>query len=202
MVAHHGPSSYPSPPLEHGLGRTGRRDAGNDRCGCLRLRLRLCRRLGFDPVDEILQLFARLEVRHLLGRHVHLVTRLRIASLAWLTLPQPEAAEAAKLDLLAAVQGVDNRLEHRVDDQLRVLLGEVRHARNFFDELRLGHAASHGCRHSPLLSCRKWSPSVAPGRPVDSLYSSQSERYSASFNARMLSPIFRSEGTSLMIFIW
>src|SRR5690606_33903664 len=76
-------------------------------------------------IDQILQLLARLEVRHPLGRHVHLVARLRVASLARLTLAQPEAAESAKLDLLAAVEGIDDALEHRVDDDLGVLLGQI-----------------------------------------------------------------------------
>src|SRR5678816_3413941 len=107
--------------------------------------------LGF-AVDQFLQLLARLEVGHLLRRHIHFVARLRVASLARLALAQPETAEPAQLDLLAAVQGLDDALEHRVDDDFRVLLGEIRHARHFLDEFRLGHAAAR--------SIQRWLPSM------------------------------------------
>src|SRR5258705_2430687 len=109
--------------------------------------------LGF-AVDQFLQLLARLEVGHLLRRHIHLVTRLRIAALASLALTETEAAESAQLDLLAAVQGLDDAPEHRVDDDFRVLLGEIRHARHFLDEFRLGHAAARSIQRWLLLGIR------------------------------------------------
>ena len=56
-------------------------------------------------------------------------------------LPKP-----AQLDLLAAVQRVDDALEDGVDDDLRVLLREVRDARDFFDQLGFGHLGSEGLR--------------------------------------------------------
>src|SRR6188474_603695 len=65
--------------------------------------------LGF-AVDEILQLLARLEVGHLLRRHIHLVAGLRVAAFPRLALPQAEAAEPAQFDLLAAVQRIDDAL--------------------------------------------------------------------------------------------
>src|SRR5258708_38598744 len=99
-------------------------------------------------VDQYLQFLAGLEVRHLLRRHVHLVARLWIAPLARLPATQPEAAEPAQLDLLAAVQRVDDALEHCVDDDFRMLLREVRNPRDFLDELRLRHAA--GVHWGPL----------------------------------------------------
>ena len=114
-----------------------RRDRTGHRRRCRRRRRRRVRL----PVDQLLQLLAGLEVRHLLRRHIHLVAGLGIASLARLAPPQAEAAESAQLDLLAAMQRVDDALEHRVDDDLGVLLGEVRHARDFLDQLRLRHAA-------------------------------------------------------------
>ena len=43
--------------------------------------------------------------------------------------------------------------------------------------------------------------SVAVPSPCDDAYDSQSVRIESSFNARMLRPIFRSDGLSLMIFI-
>src|SRR5262245_30343255 len=62
-------------------------------------------------VDELLELLAGLEVRHLLRRHIHLVAGFRVAALPRLTLAQPETAEAAQLDLLAAVQRLDDAAE-------------------------------------------------------------------------------------------
>src|SRR4051794_36881445 len=70
---------------------------------------------GFGlAVDQIFQFLARLEVRDLLRRHVHLVARLRIAALARLALAQAEAAESTQLDLLATMQRIDDALEHRI----------------------------------------------------------------------------------------
>src|SRR5688572_2184175 len=133
-------------------------------------------------VDEILQLLARLEVRHLLRRHIDLVAGLRVAALPRLALPQAETAEPSQLDLLAAVQRVDDALEDGIDDDLGVLLREVRDARDLLDELRLGHAAGavpvavaaanrhclllrtpgvSGPRPPPCYRFRKWSPNVA-----------------------------------------
>src|SRR5437016_3705876 len=90
----------------HGVRRRGRRG-------------RTWRRRDFF-VDELLELFAGLEVRNLLRRDVHLVAGLRVASLAGFALAEAEAAEPAQLDLLAAMQRVDDALEHRVDDDLGV----------------------------------------------------------------------------------
>src|SRR4029453_91276 len=73
--------------------------------------------------------------------------------------------------LLAAVQRLDDATEHRVDDHLGVLLGEIRHARDFLDQLRLGHAA---VGHTVILSglgARGWLSS--PARPPQLAPSSQ-----------------------------
>src|SRR5689334_656310 len=90
----------------HGIGRRDRR----------RRRRRLL-------VDQLLQLLARLEVRHLLRRHVDLVAGLRIASFPRLALAQAETAESPQLDFLTAVQRLDDAPEDGVDDHLGVLLG-------------------------------------------------------------------------------
>src|SRR3954452_7449284 len=91
-------------------------------------------------VDQFLQLFARFEVRDLLRRHVDLVAGLRVAPLPRLPLAQAEAAEPAQLDLLAAVQRLDDAAEDGVDDHLGVFLRQIRDARHFLDQLRLRHA--------------------------------------------------------------
>src|SRR5439155_12319261 len=99
------------------------------------------RRWAGLSIDEVLQLFARLEVGHFLRRHIDLVSRLRVAALAGLALAQPEAAEPSQLDLLTAMQRLDDAAEDRVDDDFGVLLRQIRNPRHFLDELRLGHAA-------------------------------------------------------------
>src|SRR6478672_750134 len=71
-----------------------------------RRRARSAWRLGL-AVDQLLELLARLEVRHLLRRNVHLVPGFGIPPLARLAPPQPEAAEPAQLDLFAAMERVD-----------------------------------------------------------------------------------------------
>src|SRR6185369_14071602 len=103
------------------------------RCGGCLLRL---------PVDEILQFLAGLEIRNLLRRNVHLVTGFRVAALAGLALAKAEAAKTAEFDLLAAMQRVDDALEHRVDDDFGVFLRKIRYSRDFLDEFGLRHAAA------------------------------------------------------------
>src|SRR3954466_8020418 len=67
-------------------------------------------------IDEFLQFLTGLEVRHLLRRDVHAVAGFRVPALPRLALPQAKAAEPPQLDLLAAMQCVDDALEHGVDD--------------------------------------------------------------------------------------
>src|SRR4030095_17164006 len=57
-----------------------------------------------------------------------------------------ETHEPAHLDLLAAMQRIDDRLEHCVDDDLGVLLREVRDAGDFLDEFSFCHRFSGGLR--------------------------------------------------------
>ena len=74
------------------------------------------RSVGF-AVDQLLQLFPR-RVRDLLRRNVHLVSGLRVAALPRFAPTEAEAAEPSQLDLLAAMQRVDDALENGVDDDL------------------------------------------------------------------------------------
>src|SRR4029079_827036 len=89
-----------------------------------------------------------LEVRYLFRRHVHFVAGLRIPALSRLAFAEPEAAKCSQLDLLAAMQRVDDALEHRVDNDFGVLLREVGDSRDFLHELRLCHAAAIHSRTS------------------------------------------------------
>src|SRR4051812_44490046 len=84
-----------------GLRRLGSGTGGRGR-GLVRMRL---------AVQEGLQLLAHLEVGNLLRRHVHLLARLRVAALARRAVPEPEAAEAADLDLVAALERVHDAAE-------------------------------------------------------------------------------------------
>src|SRR4051812_30352729 len=124
------------------------RVSDRDGVGWRRIAGRRGGQFGF-PVDELFQLLARLEVRNLLRRDVDFVAGSRIATLARLPLAQPEAAESAQLDFLAAVQRVDDAFEDGVDNDFGVLLRQVGHPRNFLDEFRLGHAAAS---HAGLLA--------------------------------------------------
>src|SRR5262245_58350206 len=92
------------------------------------------RRGGVFVVDEFLELLARLEVGDLLGGHVNARAGLRIAPLPRPSLPHAEAAEPAQLDLLVAVERLDDRLEHGVHDHLGVLLRQLRDAGDLLDE--------------------------------------------------------------------
>src|SRR4026209_2046458 len=94
-----------------------------------------------STVDQVFELLARLEIGDLLRRHVHLLSRLGIAPLARAPLPDTEAPEAAQLDLLVLVQSLDDRVEHRLDDDLGVLLGQLRDPRELLQQLRLRHGA-------------------------------------------------------------
>src|SRR3954467_5066174 len=90
-------------------------DAGDVGVDAHRWRRR--RRLRF-AIDQLFEFLARLEVRHLFWRHIHFVAGLRVAPFARLTTSQTKASKSAQFDLLAAMQRVDDALEHGVDDHL------------------------------------------------------------------------------------
>ena len=104
------------------------------------------------------------------------VARLRIPSLARLSAPQSETAEASKLDLLTSMQRVDDAPKNSLDNDFRVLLGEIRDACNLFDEGSLRHATTRddphfiecvGAAHeSDVWLCLKWSPKVTSGESL------------------------------------
>src|SRR5450631_1403084 len=69
-------------------------------------------------VDQLLQLFSRLEIRDFFRWDFNLLASFRIAARARLAAAQTEAAEAAKLDFLTGAQRVDDRIEDDVHDRL------------------------------------------------------------------------------------
>src|ERR1041384_2080486 len=95
-------------------------------------------------VEERLELLAHLEVRDLRGRDVHLLARLGIAALAGRPVAEAEAAEAADLDLLAALQSVDDAAQRRLDDDPGLDLRDVELLGDDVDQVRLGHGVPGG----------------------------------------------------------
>src|SRR2546428_2696646 len=83
------------------------------------------RLVGASAGDELSQSLAHFEERHPLLRNVHARAGLRIPPLPRIPVTDPEAPEAPKLDLVALRQGVGDAVEDRVDDRLRLLLGQA-----------------------------------------------------------------------------
>src|SRR5712691_5060062 len=88
-------------------------------------------------VDEVLQLFARLEKRNLLGFDFDLLSGFRVAAYAPAALAGTEAAKAANLDLLAFLQRADDAFENGLNDRFRFAAREFGYPQNLFDEVRL-----------------------------------------------------------------
>src|SRR5512139_232745 len=91
-------------------------------------------------INPFPQLLARLEVRHILGRHLHLVARLGIASQAGRPVVQGKAAETADFDTTSLGQGGRHAVEDYLDSQLGILGQQLRITLcKFDDEIRTGH---------------------------------------------------------------
>src|SRR5580704_5945803 len=82
---------------------------------------------GPGSIHKILQLFARFEKRNFLRRYVHFLPGLGIAPDTPAPLPGAETAEPANLNLVALLQRVDDALENRFDDGLRLFAWKFRH---------------------------------------------------------------------------
>src|SRR3954471_5494886 len=108
-------------------------------------------------VDALAQLFSRLEVRHVLLRHLDLLARLRVAAGARRPVVQAEAAEAADLDAIAGEQRLGHRVQDHLDRVFRVLRHQLRVAlRQPRDQLRLRHGDPSPLHGSPLASCTRY----------------------------------------------
>src|SRR2546428_1300097 len=95
-------------------------------------------------VDQLLEFLPRLEVGNLFRRDFDFLSGFRIAAGARFATAQTEAAEAAQLDLLSGAKRLDDRVEHDVDDRLRLLLRQLNNARHLVDEFSLRHHARFG----------------------------------------------------------
>src|SRR5688572_7481464 len=109
-------------------------------------------------VDQFPQSLADLEERDPLLRHVDRAPRLGVAPLAGVAMPDPEAAEATKLDLVTFRERVGDVVEDRVDDGLGLLLRQIGEPRHFVDQI--------GFRHRPT-PC--WFAILRAGRAADIL---------------------------------
>ena len=106
--------------------------------------------LFHGTVDHVLQFFAGLEERNLLGGNVHAVPGLGIAADAGFTLARAEAAESPNLDLIASAQRAHHALEDGLYNDLAVLPSEFRQPGNFIDQVCLGHLARPLSRNNRL----------------------------------------------------
>src|SRR5438128_1371766 len=90
-------------------------------------------------LPNVLQILARLEPDGPAGRDTYFLARPRVttdAALAWLHL---EDAEPAELDALAALHRDAHRVEHRVDGDLSLHLGNLGRLRHLVDDVYLDH---------------------------------------------------------------
>src|SRR5919109_394907 len=110
-----------------------------------------------DPsrVDELAQALADLEEGNALLGNVHGAAGLGVAALAGVAVTDAEAAEAPQLHLVPLGEGVGDVVEHRVDDGLRLLLGEVGDLGDLVDQLRF--------RHLPPPSALRVERALGPG---------------------------------------
>src|SRR6266853_1547103 len=101
-------------------------------------------------IDEILQLFARLEKRDLFGLNLDLLSGFRVATYPPAPLPRTETAKSANLDLLPFLQRPDNAFKNRFDDGFRFPARQFRYPQNLFYEVGFRQCGLLG--HRPVAS--------------------------------------------------
>ena len=104
---------------------------------------------GTARVDALFELLADLEERQALRPDVDLGARARVAAFVGLVMTDFEAAKAANLDALASLECCFHRVEHAIDDQLGLALGQFELVRDGLDQLRLGHLLSRSLTPRP-----------------------------------------------------
>src|SRR5438445_7942774 len=90
-------------------------------------------------VHQLLQTLAHLEEGDALFRDAHPRARLGVSPATRVAPADPEAPESPELYLLGPGEGARDAVEDRVDDQLRLFLGEVRQLGDLVHEVRLRH---------------------------------------------------------------
>ena len=116
-----------------------------------RNRARLSRRSGggfggFLGVDQVAKLFGRLEVRHTLGGDFHLLAGFGVPPDARIALANAEGAEAADLDLVAALERPDHGVEDGLDDDLAVAARQIAQASDLLHQVCLSHVLAASAR--------------------------------------------------------
>src|ERR1035437_3228935 len=94
---------------------------------------------GFLGVHQVAQLLGRLEVGHLLRRNLDALAALGVASNARIALADAERPKAANLNLVAALERADHRVEDRLDNHLAVAPRQVARAGHLFHQVCLCH---------------------------------------------------------------
>src|SRR5207248_9259718 len=114
-------------------------------------------------VERVLQYLRRPERQHAARGDLDLLSRLRVAADARFLLAHDEVAEPGKLDLLAPLQRVFQRVEHHLDDLGGLLLGEPDFAANAVDDVSLGHG-NDTTRTAPTRSNPEGKGPLSPAR--------------------------------------
>jgi hypothetical protein len=97
-------------------------------------------RLG-ELIEALAELFTHRKVRDATLRHLDLLSGLRISPRSRLASFHREAPEPANLDPLLALERMEHRFEHSLDDGLNVSLGYPRHSlADALDQVAFGHA--------------------------------------------------------------
>src|SRR5437762_13505748 len=94
---------------------------------------------GGTVVDQILEFLAWLEIGDPLGGHFDLFACFWIAADACIALPNAEASKAANLKFVAGLERLDDALEQRIDNDLRILPREFRNLGYFLNQVCFGH---------------------------------------------------------------
>jgi hypothetical protein len=92
--------------------------------------------------EKVPELFTWLEADGVSGRDFHLDTGFRIASDSLFALLDLENAEAAKLDALAAREGISQSFDNRVDGLSRFDPRDIGCLGDLVDDVRLDHGSS------------------------------------------------------------
>ena len=95
--------------------------------------------LGGGRIHEVAQFLAGLEIWHPFRRYLHFGTGLGISTRSRFALADAEAAEAADLDLVAGLQGADDRFEDGLNNHFAVAAGQVPELRYFFNQVCFRH---------------------------------------------------------------
>ena len=100
-------------------------------------------RVGGASIDGFAQGFSGLEMGYAFFRNLNAFARSGVAPYAGWAAVDREAAKAANFDAVAFDQRVTHRIEHRLDGQFGVAVGQLRKAGSeFFNQIGAGHGVN------------------------------------------------------------